>query len=163
MKNFVTLPAMTGVRNRWLVGALAVVCIAAQTLVALPHHHHGEEQLPCFNITHCIEHESDHTGDTADCHHDHCTPESEPVADHHCNAKVDVAELPAFQSHHRCPTCELAVVNDFFAPEPLIPEELFTTLHSFTLTRWRQQPAAVDKYALFFAEVHSARAPSILV
>jgi hypothetical protein len=154
---------MTSKLNRWMMGILAVVCITAQTLVALPHHHHGDAVMPCFNITHCAEHENGHAAEDATCHHDHRTPESEPAADHHCNVRVDVAEAPTFQPHNRCPVCELAAVNDFFASEVLVPAELFTSLHSFTLTRWRQQPAAVDRCALFFAEVHSARAPSILV
>lgn len=157
-----------GMRHKRFVVLLAVVCIAAQALVAMPHHHHGDVVAPCFNIVHCFGDDGEHTNNfkhtdgSEDCSHNHCTPEGEPATDHHCNVRIDVAEVPALQSHHRCAVCELAAVNNFFASEVLVPAELFTTLHSFTLTRWRQQPASVDKYAIFIAEVHSARAPSIL-
>lgn len=144
---------------KWLAVALAVLCVAAQAVVVVPHHHHGDTEAPCFNIVHCVQHDDSHDDGSAGCCHDHCAPEQAPVSDHGCNVKVDAAEMQTFKSQ-RCPICELAAVNDFFAPEALVPGGRINTLHSFTLTRWRQQPVAVDKYALFVAEVHSARAPS---
>jgi hypothetical protein len=154
---------MTSRLNSWVAGVLVVVCVVAQVVVAVPHHHHDHSEVPCFNITHCVEHDEG-VGDAnaSKCSHDHCAPEQQPTSDHHCTVKVDVAEVAACQPHHRCPVCELGELNDFFALDVLIPEELITSLHSFTLTRWRQQPVAVDKYALFIASVHPTRAPSIL-
>lgn len=146
-------------KQKWIIRTAAAVCIAVQALVIVPHHHHGDSEAPCFNIDHCANHTQEHDEDRPGCCHDHCTPEQEPVSGHQCSVKIDAAQVVSEYSY-RAILCEISLINDFFAPEPIISPELTNSIHSFTLTRWRQQPCPVDRYALFIAEARPARAPS---
>lgn len=147
-------------QHKWLATLFAALCVAAQAAVIVPHHHHGDAEHPCFNIVHCIEHLEGHEQEQDhDCEHGHCAPESD---DFGCVVKIDIAEVVSLQAY-RAIIDGMSVVNQFFAPEIVISAEGINTLHSFTLTRWRQQPDAVDDYALIVTEAHSVRAPSFTV
>lgn len=146
-------------RYKWVAVVFAVLCVAAQALVVVPHHHHGGSEAPCFNIVHCVEHDGHRHEEPQGCCHDHCAPEQTPAADHGCQVRVDIAEVVSEQAY-RALIGGIAAVNDFYAPELVISEEQINTIHSFTLTRWRQQPPEVDKCVLFITEAHSVRAPS---
>lgn len=146
-------------QHKWMATFFAAMCVAAQAVVVVPHHHHGDAQSPCFNPVHCVEHLEEHGQDEHGCDHGHCAPESD---DFGCVVKIDIAEVVSEQAY-RAFIDGLSAVNQFFAPEIVISAEGINTLHSFTLTRWRQQPDRVDDYALIVTEAHSVRAPSFSV
>lgn len=150
---------MTSGRHKWLAIFFAVLCITAQAAVIVPHHHHGDAQNPCFNPVHCIEHLEGHGQEEHGCDHGHCAPKSD---DFDCGVKIDIAEVVS-EHTYRSIIDGITAINDFFAPEIVISVEGINTLHSFTLTRWRQQPDRVDDYALFVTDAHSVRAPSFTV
>lgn len=149
-------------KHKWIAVVLAVVCVAVQALVIIPHHHHVESEAPCFNFVHCIEHSQEHAEEHQGCCHDHCAPEQAPASEHECYVKVDIAEVVSEQVY-RAIISEISIINDFFAPEAAVSAEQINTLHSFTLTRWRQMPVVMDKCVIFIMEAHSPRAPSLSV
>lgn len=55
---------MAGMANRITFKSLVAVCIFIQMLAVMPHHHHGENHLPCVNLFHCI-------GESAGCGHNY--------------------------------------------------------------------------------------------
>lgn len=149
--------------NKRIARTIAAVCIAVQALVIFPHHHHTYAETLCLNIAHCIGHSPEHSQDqhaeNNKCCHNHCTPEQQSASGHECTVKIDAAQVV---SEYSCRAIlgEIAVINDFFAPELIIMPEQLCMLHSFSLTQWRQQPFPVERYALFIAEALSVRAPS---
>lgn len=40
------------------------LCLVMQALFLLPHHHHGDDEMPCLNIMHCLEAGSDSRPDS---------------------------------------------------------------------------------------------------
>lgn len=155
---------MTAKRYRWLMIMTAALCLAAQSFVIVPHHHHGESEAPCLNIAHCISHTASHAENApADCCHDHCTPEQSPVSEHECGFRVDTPEPANARLYNPLPDGFTAVVNDLYAPEAFVAPEQPYTEPFLTLTRRRQSAAVPDLCVTYLAETRPARAPSHLV
>ena len=68
---------MTKFVNKRAFKFLMGLCLAMQVVTVVPHHHHGESEIPCINIMHCI---------VSDCVHG-----SVAVADSHNDTDVDYA------------------------------------------------------------------------
>lgn len=82
--------------HNFVTRAVFALCMAAMLLCSLPHHHHGDSEAVCFDITHCFHDER------GCCEHDRCPAHSsdEPAS---CHLKIDVAELVSLNTKHFVP------------------------------------------------------------
>ena len=54
---------MSGFVNKKIFRVLMGICMAMHILALVPHHHHGDNEIPCINIMHCIMAECNETAD----------------------------------------------------------------------------------------------------
>lgn len=138
----------------------AWLCLAAQTLIALPHHHHGAQEAPCFNAAHCAgllfgHYTENH--DDCECAHSHCAPEAEPAAGDDCSLRVDV---PVISDNRPTITVPVILFPDLFAPCALSGAGDIDITVSFAPTAGRLSPPGPGICVVYLAEAHAARAPS---
>lgn len=143
------------------------LCLVMQVLALMPHHHHGEDDALCFNISHCIEITDSHSHSDMACSAD-CECECDHRHDHSHNTRDG-----------KCMAGNMAVVRfdrdgiriNVLDNDDILQYATFTVgsaddacghcyFDNITDLRMRQNPGVPPVHTGYIAEALQPRAPS---
>lgn len=126
-----------------------LLLVAVQIAASLPHHHHGESEAVCFDITHCFE----------ECHDGGCSSH-EHDCEGGCALRIDVAQFSSEDSyksflHLAC------LVNDNFAVVDIL-SQCVPCACGMCMAERRHEPVPTDIFASYLRQAIPPRAPSLV-